>query len=203
VNINYPIFSRTLFSHIIAVNSPRIGSQRLWAPILNALRDWYQPFFKANFSQKMIKKWGGWHMFVDIWDGMRPKSPNSIHRACPCCHIPRVLALSGASCYLPNLIWFGPHSLPPAMKTLPSRRLASTSSPLTVVEGLVVANISLLHRSPSLTSFLLYCSLSSPFTTSSFNASHQLQLLVQLLNIAWIILQCLAPCTSHHIEAQL
>ena len=73
----------------------------------------------------MVKKWGEWHIFVNKWDGMRPKLPNYIHQSWPWCHIPPILALSGAIYYLPIPIWFGPHSPPPATKTSPSCRLLS------------------------------------------------------------------------------
>ena len=100
-------------------------------------------------------------MCVNKWDGMRPKSPNSIHRERSWCHIPPVLALIGASCHLPNPIGFGGHSPPPATKTSPSGRLyslSSSSSLLTVAHSLGFTNISRLHCSPSLSpAFIALC----------------------------------------------
>ena len=93
-----------------------------------------QPFyFRQNLARKKFKKWGRWHLCVNKRDGMRPKSPNSIHRAGPWCHIPLVLAFIGASYHLPNLIGFGGHSPPPATKTSSSRRLPSPLLSLLVV----------------------------------------------------------------------
>ena len=141
-------------------------------------------------------------MCVNKWDGMRPKSPNSIHRVRPWCHIPPILALIGASYHLPNPIGFGGHLPPLATKTSPSRRLLSPL--LSLLAAYCCAGFKGRQHLPhSSLTFFLHRSLSSPFTPSSFNASRQLQLLMQLLSFAWIILQCLTPCTSHHIEAQL
>ena len=137
---------------------------------------------------------------------MRPKSPNSIHRTGPWCDIPPVLAHIGANCRLPNPIGFGGHSPPPATKTSPSCCLLSP--PLSFLAAYYCArfkghqhllpsslSVTRLHPTSSLSVVAIY--------SSSFNASPQLQLLMQLLSCARIIQQCLTPCTSHQIEAQL
>lgn len=100
---------------------------------------------------------------------MRPKSSNYIHRAWPWCHIPTILALSGANCNLPKYIGFGVHSPPLTTKTSPSRHLLSTRLHLLITYH--CGGFSSHQHLPPSSLVSSFIALSSPLTPSSFNAS--------------------------------
>ena len=149
-------------------------------------------------------------MHVNKWDGMRPTSPNFIHRAWSWCHIPPVGAMSGAKSYLLNVMGFVAN-LPFAV-TLPSLSYRPLSPHLHLLTTYrLLGFIVCLHRSPSLVSTVRQVPPSSLFVVAiyslvlqcNFNASCQLQLLMKNKSI------CLndssmphTPCTLHHLEAQ-
>ena len=135
---------------------------------------------------------------------MRLKLSNFIHRAWSWCHIPPVLALSGANCYLPNPIGFGVHSLPPATTTSPSCYLSSPRFHL-LTTYCCVGFSSRQHLPP-----LLFVTRLPPPSSLSIVSIYSLILQCESSTViahATIELCLNYPsmtlCTSHHIEAQL
>ena len=119
------------------------------------------------------------------------RSPNSHHHQPSLGQIPTANTSLVATCHPPNPIARKGPSPPPATKMSLSRRLpsvyVSSLAPYRwclLLSSPTSSAFIALRRSPSLASFVVHHSLSSPFTSLPFIARRQLQLLRLPLNFA-------------------
>ena len=144
--------------------------------------------------------WRKWHPRVNKWDGMRPKSPNSIHRAWLLCHIPPIRAMSGAKSYLANPMGFA------VTLTSPSCPLSSPRLHLLATYHCVGFRERLYH-SPSSLSIACVLHSSSLFVVGIYSLILQCKspFAIAYANIELCLNNPSMPhlCTSHHLETQL
>ena len=144
--------------------------------------------------------WRKWHPRVNKWDGMRPKSPNSIHRAWLLCHIPPIRAMSGAKSYLANPMGFA------VTLTSPSCPLSSPRLHLLATYHCVGFRERLYH-SPSSLSIACVLHSSSLFVVGIYSLILQCKspFAIAYANIELCLNNPSMPhlCTSHHLKTQL